>query len=349
MKKKHICYVGNFNDLKFEGLITLLRSMRNYFSKKHSISFNKPHNCDIIHIHSSGFYEALKYRKLKGKKIYSLYSNITLNPVKRIHGLYQLYRYFYSYRDDKMGLVDRIIKTCMSLISDCIPLFLKSHFLGKMDIVALPNRWLKDKLHLPNSVVIPQGVDIRKFRPMKVGKGKKTTVRYFGHYSLGKGILEVVSAFSQLDTNAYVKEIFPTFTTNRLVSYIKKKDPSIYVGGFIKDIVKMYSSSDIIVLPYRHELGAIATPLTLIEAMACECAVITSDLPHLREICGDSVVYVKPYNAQDLVKAIEQLRKDPKKRKMLGKKARERIVKHYNQEDMFKAYDKLYQKIISSQ
>ncbi|MBN2368652.1 glycosyltransferase, partial [Candidatus Woesearchaeota archaeon] len=222
-------------------------------------------------------------------------------------------------------------------------------FLNKIDVVVLPSTWLKNKLKLKNSVVIRQGINIEKHNQIDVKRrNNKLNIRYFGHPTPDKGFLEVIGSFSKLDSSIYSKIIFSTNINPKIITYIEKKDNKIKVHGLITDIVEEYNKSDIVILPYRHPIGAIATPLVLLEAMACERAVITSDLPHLREICGNSVFYVKPYSVKDIVKAIEYLAERPKLRAKLGKKARMRIVNYYNQEKMFKEYENLYKKIISS-
>jgi len=345
-----ILYLGNFYDFKQEGFLTLFRDLKNYFSQKNKVyvnDFSKAKKADIIHLHSSGFYEVIKFRDIPGKKIYSLYSNIVPNYFKSILDVVQNLS-FETPGDGGISAFDRLIKKVCYVISQFVPVFVKRYFLHQVDLVLLPNKWLASKLKLENSRVIHHGIDVMKFKKLKsVRESKKIKVCYFGHPTASKGLIELIKAFSQLNEKNFDKQIFPTFKNNKLIRFIKARDLSIKVKGLVDNIVEEYNKTDIIVLPYRHHIGAIATPLTLIEAMACEKAIITTDLPHLREICGDAVYYVNPYSVKDIVKGIEHLARNKELREKLGKKARKRIVTTYNQEKMFKAYQKLYEEFIS--
>jgi len=338
-----LLYLGNFRDPGYEGLITVLSRFKSYFSKKYTLFVNdlsKLERCDLVHIHSSGFFAAITYKKLDKPIIYSLYSNLKANPFRVFADDFCTLRKLYSSREDRLSVFSRRFKQMMRFLSYSTPLFLKRLFLQKMDVVVLPNRYMDRLLRLKNSVVIHQGTDVNKFRKKKVSK-KGLSIRYFGHPTVPKGFLEVVEAFSAL--KGIDKGLFITSTNSKLRSYVKEKDSSIQIKGLVKDIVKEYNKSDIIVLPYRHGAAAIATPLTLIEAMACECAIITTNLPHIKEICGDSVVYVDPYAPEQIVKAVERL-KSKRVREQLGRKARKRIVRYYSDKDMLDAYDKLYKR-----
>jgi glycosyltransferase involved in cell wall biosynthesis len=100
------------------------------------------------------------------------------------------------------------------------------------------------------------------------------------------------------------------------------------------------------VLPYRHVGGAIGTPLVLVEAMACGRAVIVSELPHIKEFCGDSVEYIKSCNVRNIVDKIQFLLTNQERIKELGKKASER-AKMFDQIQMISEYDRLYLELIS--
>ncbi len=343
-----IIYLGNFNDCYVEGLLTLLREFKKYFSDKYELIFNDISNIDLhtlIHIHSSGFFESVKYvkyAKLQYPLIYSLHSNGVPIFFKYLKDSFEYYVHIYVKKEDNFSFKDRVIKLIFSAISNFIPIFIKRFFLNRMPIVILPNKWLVSKLKLNNSYLIRQGIDVKKFKKNKEKiPSNNLLVCYFGHPTPGKGFLDVINVFSKLDSQRYSKNIFATSINKKIIKYVSKKDPTITIKGLVKNIVSDYNSADILVLPYRHSAGAIATPLVLIEAMACQCAIITSDLPHLREICGDSVIYVKPCDSRDMLNKIEYLNNNPLLRKRLGKKARQRVVKYYNKDIMLKQYEEL--------
>ena len=340
-----ITYLGNFNDIKCEGLITITRDLRGHFSK-HINSINTlKKDSQLIHIHSSGFYESIKYRKIKFKKVYSLHSNIKNNFFKLIKNYCDYYSHIGSFWVGNHNKKDRLMKTVMALLSNITPIFIKRYFLNKMDLVIVPNKLTYNSLKLKNSQIIHQGINTQKFKPYKK-INNKLKIRYFGHPTTSKGLIDVIHSFNLLKN--YETELFLTKLNPKLKKYVKKHSPKTKVHGLTKNIVQEYNNSNIIILPYIHTGGAIATPLVLIEAMACECAIITTNLPHLKEICGDSVIYVNPHSVNDIVKKVNFLANNPKLRKELGRKARARVVKYYNQEKMFKEYEKLYNKIASS-
>jgi len=343
-----ILYLGNFRDPGFEGLITVLNSLKVHFSKKHELYINdmsKLQDCDLVHIHSSGFYEALKYSRIKKPKIYSYHSNVKCSAFKVLHDYWGWFLHMYPGKEDRRPLLERFKMIFMSCISCATPIFVKRFALRKMNKVIVPNKWSSRILKKRNSVVINHGIDVNKFRKINVKKPTdKINIRYIGHTSTSKGLLEVTNVFKKLDPREFNKEIFITFIHKKIKNYFRRKDKTIKVHGLIKDIVKEYNKSDIIVLPYRHSLGAIATPLVLLEAMSCEQAIITTNLPHIKEICGDSVLYVDPYSKKQINEAINKF-KDPKLRKELGRKARKRIVENHSMKEMMEAHEKLYQKV----
>jgi glycosyltransferase involved in cell wall biosynthesis len=50
-----------------------------------------------------------------------------------------------------------------------------------------------------------------------------------------------------------------------------------------------------------------ASPLPPIEAMACGCPVVASDISSLRERCGDAALYCDPYSVDSIERTVEQL------------------------------------------
>ena len=80
--------------------------------------------------------------------------------------------------------------------------------------------------------------------------------------------------------------------------------------------------------------------------MACERAVITTNLENLKEVAQDSVEYVKPNSPNQIKNKIVDLLNNKEKRINLGKKARERILEEYTEKKMFNRYLKLYNSMV---
>jgi len=72
------------------------------------------------------------------------------------------------------------------------------------------------------------------------------------------------------------------------------------------DLITLYSHAKIFVFPSLYE-GFGIPPL---EAMACKCPVIASDIPSVREICEDAVLYFTPNDPNDLAQKIQRLIND---------------------------------------
>ena len=330
---KRIRFFGDFSDNFEEGLVKITRKLRQSISAEYDILDSGPY--DIAAIHSSGFLEAMKYRRVHAKKIYWLHSDLQLRLRKEIIDSIQFYRHLISPRKDVYAFPQRLLKSALRLLAAAIPLGFKRHYLAQMDLVIVPNQQMKDALNLTNAIVIRHGIDTTKYTIHR--KPEKTPhVGYFGHPTVNKGVLELATAFAGIDTAE--KHMYFTNMNNKIRRFIAAKDNTIHVHGLIDDMPREYNRTDVVVLPFRHSGGAIATPLVLLEAMACGCAVITTDLPHLHEICGDSVIYVPPHDAQTLRHAISDLTENPKKRRRLGRKAHDRVARLYDEKRMVREY-----------
>jgi len=104
-----------------------------------------------------------------------------------------------------------------------------------------------------------------------------------------------------------------------------------FVGSVGQDRIQdYYEQADVFVLPSFAE----GVPIVLMEAMAKELPVISTRVMGVPELVEDGVngLLVPPANEEALVKAMEQLAKDPQLRRRLGKAGREKVIAEYNQE-----------------
>ena len=69
-----------------------------------------------------------------------------------------------------------------------------------------------------------------------------------------------------------------------------------------EELVRLYNQAVCFIFPSLYE----GFGLPPIEAMSCGCPVLVSDIPVLREVCGDAATYFDPYNPYAIRKAIQQ-------------------------------------------
>jgi glycosyltransferase involved in cell wall biosynthesis len=84
--------------------------------------------------------------------------------------------------------------------------------------------------------------------------------------------------------------------------------PAKYTGHVSDAGLKaLYGSAACFVLPSRYE----GFGLPAIEAMSCGCPVAVSDIPALRETCGDGVIYFNPEYPDDIARKVSHILDDP--------------------------------------
>jgi glycosyltransferase involved in cell wall biosynthesis len=90
------------------------------------------------------------------------------------------------------------------------------------------------------------------------------------------------------------------------------------------------------------------TPVSVLEAMACEIPVIASDLPSLREwiINNENGLLVDPKDVQGLALLIQEILGDQKKQALFGKRGREIVDQRANHHVEMKKMEGLYLQLI---
>lgn len=131
---------------------------------------------------------------------------------------------------------------------------------------------------------------------------------------------------------------------NQLKFYAKSHGIShkVHFLGFLPDseLKHAYADCDIFVLPSVAKSEAFG--IVQLEAMIYGKPVINTNLPSgvpYVSIHGETGLTVPPSDAQSLAKAVNTLAGDDKLRETMGKNARERVVKHFNEKQIIK---KLY-------
>ena len=83
-----------------------------------------------------------------------------------------------------------------------------------------------------------------------------------------------------------------------------QQNTNIHYLGRVTDeeLVNLYNQAICFIFPSLYE----GFGLPPIEAMSCGCPVLASDIPVLKEVCGDAAIYFDPNNTDDIRQAIRQ-------------------------------------------
>ena len=120
-----------------------------------------------------------------------------------------------------------------------------------------------------------------------------------------------------------------------------KKDAFVNVYGFSSDIAKVFSDSNIVVLPsYREGL-----PKVLIEAAACGRAVVTTDVPGCRDAIEPNItgLLCKVKDSKSLASMIEKLIVDKNLRNSMGTAGRELAEKEFDINKVVEKHFEIYE------
>ena len=121
----------------------------------------------------------------------------------------------------------------------------------------------------------------------------------------------------------------------------------VYFIGFREDIPQILAIIDILVVPSLFE----GLPLTILEAMHAGKPIIATRVGGIPEAIMDreTGILISPRDRHALTKGILELLKDPKKRKEMGEKGKQRAMQHFDVERMVKEYSNIYDECIVSQ
>jgi len=207
--------------------------------------------------------------------------------------------------------------------------------------------------------VIPNSVDVGVFSPSLIPI-EPNTILYFGSIIRKKGVLELAEIFNLI---------------------IEKKPEArlLFAGKDVKDHLSGNSTKQMIleqlspaaikntewlgVLPYEKVLAQIATanvvvlpsfaealPMTWLEAMAMEKALVTSDIGWTKEVMIDGVTgfTVDPKDHQKYAGKILQLLDDHLLAGKMGKAAREQVVARFSTGVVVERNIGYFEKVVSS-
>ena len=184
------------------------------------------------------------------------------------------------------------------------------------------------------------GVDLRRFSPARfeqaaikaellIAEGAKV-VTFVGRVSVDKGIVELVEAFERLGLISDIKTILllvGPFETGRQAVPAETieaiaRNPNIRRIGYSDIPEKYLAVSDVFCLPsYREGFGSV-----VIEAAAMSVPAVVTGIFGLADavVNGETGIFVPPYQAEELGRALAKMLTDDSFRLRLGRAAQAR-------------------------
>lgn len=224
-------------------------------------------------------------------------------------------------------------------------------FLNSEDLNTLRNL-SKEKSFLIES----EGIDIKHFDSELCEEAKKDefTFLFVGRLLTDKGIYELIKAFERLKKeNPNVKLIIVGSPDEGNPNSVSKgelekwmKEGLIEWHGFHEDVRPFYCMADCVVLPSYYKEGI---PRVLLEAMAMEKPIITTDAPGCKNVCVDGVngFLVKPRDVESLYLAMKKaVEMEEAELRKMGKKGREIVEEKYEISKIVSEYVKIIEEVL---
>ncbi|MFI0817771.1 GT4 family glycosyltransferase PelF [Streptomyces sp. NPDC021098] len=111
--------------------------------------------------------------------------------------------------------------------------------------------------------------------------------------------------------------------------------------GRVEDIRDAYAAGNVVMLSSISE----GFPFTLIEAMSCGRATVSTDVGGVREAVGDSGLVVPPRDPERMARAALRLLGDPELRAGMGEAARLRVIEQFTLRQTISAFREIYHEL----
>ncbi len=214
---------------------------------------------------------------------------------------------------------------------------------------ALVNMLERDfHMHLSNdeTVIAPNGVDLERFASLpdpvvarrQIGLREAPTVMCTGHLYAGRGAELFLKLAKSLPQAQFV---WVGGRPDDIASWKQRvESANVLFTGFVpnQNLPLYQAAADVLLMPYSRSImgssgsadsAAVASPMKMFEYMAAGRAIVTADLPVIREVLNEkNAVFCKPDEAGDWKLALRSLLEEQDRRTRLGSQA-QRDVQGY--------------------
>lgn len=189
-------------------------------------------------------------------------------------------------------------------------------------------------------VIAPNGVDLERFDSLpdpvtarrEAGLREGPTVMCTGHLYAGRGADLFLALAKSLPQ---VRFVWVGGRPEDIANWkLRVESDNVTFAGFIpnRDLPLYQAAADILLMPYSRSImgssgfadsASVASPMKMFEYMAAGRAIVSSDLPVVREVLNEkNAVFCKAGETGDWRLVIESLLNDDRRRLELGERAR---------------------------
>jgi glycosyltransferase involved in cell wall biosynthesis len=260
----------------------------------------------------------------------------------RIKTIYHWHANFSEFAS-KIGPISKFIMKLVLNQVDC------QIVLSKIDRSSISPFIRKEKIHL-----LPNGVDaqfIAKFShtSLNLNKGQIPILFMGGSEPMRKGILDVLKALAIAVQKDQSIELILTGADD-IAGAISQFDSSSiedYTSflGYVSTTrkIELYRSAAMILLPSYEE----SFPYVILEAMAAGKPIISTHIGGIPDVIDEGIngYLIEPGDYKALAQKILLLIGDAPLRERIGRANREKVIRHYSEEMIFKKLEAIYDKL----
>ena len=258
------------------------------------------------------------------------------------HGVYVREQYLFSSRNKVPYRTKEFLLGLISTISK-----LNYHFADVVAPVCNYNKRWEVKLGVePEKVhTIYNGIDIEKYQNLNFEKEGRVVVMVARIDPLKdiETYIETAGLVLKEMPDVIFKLYGPVVDEkyyHRCRKLVKKLgiENNFIFAGKTSSPQNAYNEADVVMLTSISE----AFPFVVIEAMACEKVVVSSDVGGTKEVLEGYGFVIKPKDYQEFAKKVIYLLENPDIAQQMGREAREKILLGFTIEDMVENYEELY-------
>ncbi len=214
----------------------------------------------------------------------------------------------------------------------------------------IKGEFLKDFPTLKSKcTVIGNAVDTNFWKPAET---KENIISYVGRALIEKGIIELIQGFQSLNLDDWVLELAVTVSTKREIEFFQQIQQKIISENRINlrsnltaiEVQDLLSRSKIATLPSIVREGF---PRSVVEAMSCGCATVTSTSGGTPEAVSSSAILLDDVNPDSISDTLNLLTKDPSQIQIWSERARKHAEQYLGLNSHIKKYDSVLEACVN--